>query len=316
MLKNIARKSKYFGFSCQRFIYGKGFQTFLFIFLFFLIWRVYIDILLMEKTTRISFKTKIYNNKTYKKSPKDFTITDFEKQYINSIKLEIGQGDLGNRFSLTDAEKVISKKRFHENQFDVVISDKIPLLRRLPEKRRRSCFKRKYPTNLPKFDVIITFYNEAFSTLLRTIHSVLSRSPANLLNNIILIDDFSDSKRPDHSKILAELGKLNKVKYHRSKTNEGLIKSRQKGAELATADVIVFLDSHCECFNGWVEPLLANIAENQTHIITPIIVAIDENDFSISNTIEHDVHIGTITSKLSFNWLLNKNKQESGFKKK
>ena len=44
---------------------------------------------------------------------------------------------------------------------------------------------------MPKASVIIIFHNEGWSTLFRTVHSVLDRSPPQLLHEIVLCDDYS-----------------------------------------------------------------------------------------------------------------------------
>lgn len=62
-----------------------------------------------------------------------------------------------------------------------------------------------------------------------------------------------------------------KVKLVRSNKRLGLIRARLMGAAAATGDYLIFLDSHCEANVGWLEPLLAWMAEDPKHVVCPSI---------------------------------------------
>ncbi|XP_074082661.1 polypeptide N-acetylgalactosaminyltransferase 4 [Macrotis lagotis] len=166
----------------------------------------------------------------------------------------------------------------------------------MSECRLRSYDYRRLPTT----SVIVAFYNEAWSTLLRTVHSVLETAPAVLLKELILVDDLSDLghlKAP----LEAYVSRLRRVRLIRTKKREGLVRARLIGATFATGEVLTFLDCHCECGAGWLEPLLERVAQDQSVIICPVIDTIDWNTFDFYMQ-EGEPVIGGFDWHLTFQW--------------
>lgn len=167
---------------------------------------------------------------------------------------------------------------YARNKFNQAASDKIASNREVTDTRSGSCKALDWTSAIyqtyPPTSVIITFHNEARSTLLRTIVSVLNRSPEHLIKEIILVDDYSDNPADGE-----ELAAIQKVRVLRNDKREGLMRSRVKGADAATSGILTFLDSHCECNKNWLEPLLARVVEDRSRVVCPIIDVISMDNF-------------------------------------
>ncbi|XP_038044532.1 polypeptide N-acetylgalactosaminyltransferase 1-like [Patiria miniata] len=210
-----------------------------------------------------------------------------------------GPGEMGKgvRTEGKDAGRVA--EGFRHASFNEFVSDMISLERAVPEKRPQMCKRKKYVDDLPDTTIIICFTEESWSTLLRTVHSVLNRSPPELVKEIILVDDFS--QREYLKQPLDEyMSKFPKVKILRLAQRQGLIRARLRGAEIAQGTVLTFLDSHVECHVGWLEPLLQRIWEERTRVVCPALDSIDATTFRYEGSGEI---MGAFEWDLQFHWV-------------
>lgn len=216
---------------------------------------------------------------------------------------EIGQN--GRPAYLPGYPKDQLKLLYSINRFNLAASDKISVDRKLPDPRKVACRKAAYNiSDLPNTSVIIVFHNEAWSTLVRTVHSIINNSPVRLLAEILLVDDASDrtflGKTLEYYMNNLSSVRGVEIKVIRSSSRIGLIKSRLLGVDKAVGQVLTFIDAHCEATVGWLEPLLKEVKLDKTVAACPIIDIINEDTFAFTRSFE--LHLGAFNWGLNFRW--------------
>ncbi|KAM9082970.1 N-acetylgalactosaminyltransferase 7 isoform 4-T4 [Megaptera novaeangliae] len=193
-----------------------------------------------------------------------------------------GPGEKAKPLVLGPEFKHAVQASIKEFGFNMVASDMISLDRSVSDLRQEECKYWHYDENLLTASIVIVFHNEGWSTLMRTVHSVIKRTPRKYLAEIVLIDDFSSKehlkeKLDDYIKLWNGL-----VKVFRNERREGLIQARSIGAQKAKlGQVLIYLDAHCEVAVNWYAPLVAPISKDRTTCTVPLIDYIDGNDYSI-----------------------------------
>lgn len=227
--------------------------------------------------------------------------------------------DLGNNGEpayLYGREKILGEAALAKKALNVILSNKISLTRKLPDVRNPLCANVTYDKLLPSASIIIIFYNEPWSVLLRTVHSVLKGSPPNLLKEIILVDDHSEEEELQGQLDYYLSTRLPaKVKLLRLPYRQGLIRARLHGAKNAVGDVLVFLDAHCEVIKDWLQPLLQRIKDNKNAVLMPIIDNISEETLEYFHDNEaFFFQVGGFTWSGHFTWItIQKHEVESRF---
>ncbi|KAL3127970.1 ricin domain-containing protein [Cryptosporidium hominis] len=223
-------------------------------------------------------------------------------QYLNSLAVFAGYNDLRQHgilgifpngttpFAFIEKPPEINKNNeedflakgggFNRQLSDFLSLDRVPL-----EVRDPICRNMIYPIkDLDDASIIITFYNEPLSTLLRSVHSVLNNTPPPLLREIILVNDGSDMIDLVPGGFLDDyIRLLPKVRVVHLTERKGIVGARLSGVRAASAPVIVILDSHIETSRQWLEPQLLRLKESPKSVVMPQIDSIDPVNFAFSN---------------------------------
>lgn len=121
----------------------------------------------------------------------------FHNNYEQLIRMDIakqvrGLGDDGKPVTLTGISKEIGEKQLAKIALNEELSEHLSYNRTTPDARNPLCRNRVYNLNsLPTTSVVIIFYNEPYSVIVRTIHSVLNTCDRRILKEVILVDDGS-----------------------------------------------------------------------------------------------------------------------------
>ena len=197
----------------------------------------------LHDTNAVGSRSRI-PNKSY---PSELPVfTGKEGNFEPSSKVKVLQGpkasepgENGRAHKLRVEQKQQEERLKGVYGFNQLVSDEISLNRTIPDLREPECPNWDYPSDLPKASVILVFHNEGWSSLLRTVNSIINRSPPQFLEEVVLVDDKSELEHL-HEPLEEELKKpyyKGRVNLVRNAEREGLIRARNNGAIAAKGEV-------------------------------------------------------------------------------
>lgn len=118
-------------------------------------------------------------------------------QYEKLIRLDISKqsnelGSNGDVAILSGIEKDLGEKNLATIALNEELSEHISYNRSTPDARNPLCRNEVFDLDiLPTASIVVIFYNEPYSVLVRTVHSILNTCDKKILNEVILVDDAS-----------------------------------------------------------------------------------------------------------------------------
>ncbi|KAH8300523.1 hypothetical protein KR018_011103, partial [Drosophila ironensis] len=198
---------------------------------------------------------------------------------------DLGQNGTAAWLSVPSSEIVAYTQGWQRYFYNAWLAERIPLHRSLPDYRDPRCLKYNYHEDtsreLSPASIVVVFRNEQVMVLLRTLTSLVARTPRYLFKELILVDDCSDwGPWSDDQSVRFLDAYIRRYIYPKARIfhlqeQVGLIRARRYAAAVATGFYLVFLDAHVEVTNGWLLPLLAECL-NGVGVATPVLDRLDE----------------------------------------
>ncbi|KAL4226420.1 polypeptide N-acetylgalactosaminyltransferase [Mactra antiquata] len=170
------------------------------------------------------------------------------------------------------------RQKYLKYQVNNFLTNIVGLKRIQPDRRPEVCKQKIYPSDLPAVSIILTFRDEPFVTLLRTVYSILETSPTHLIKEIILVDDGSEDEEL-LSAVKVHAANVDKLKLIRNERSLGLMRARQRGILSSEADYFIVMDGHVEATPGWLEPIMYRLKTHPKSLLTSHIGIVKCEDF-------------------------------------
>lgn len=167
-------------------------------------------------------------------------------------------------------------------------------------------------SKFPTMSVIITVQNERPGLVAFTVHNLLARTPPQILDEILVIDDYGqqpgDREGVDEEE-MKHLSSLHpKVKIIKNEERQGCAGSRLAGARVASGEILMFVDSHIEMYSStWAQHIILPILENPRTVAMQMLHVISDLPGFKRNPVNFKpMHYGIINDQFIFGYIQGK----------
>jgi len=152
-------------------------------------------------------------------------------------------------------------------------SEILSIRRTLRDTRPLECRLISYSYELMPVTIVIVFHNEYIGVILRSLYSIVTHTPKELITEIVLVDDAS-TQHYLHTELEAYIDKtrvaFNKIRIIRLPKRIGANRAVLEAIKTTHSDHVVLMTQVLDVNKNWLPPLLQPIAKNPKTISVPV----------------------------------------------